>query len=529
MPLMHLIATGSATSNTSAVKWLPANPYYPTLGALWGQVGPNLHTFFSTLLNGEQWSAVYLPEGSLPFAIMALVAIPVAGWRSRRPWRAMFVLAIALAILVPCTYHTFLWNRLRYLWPFAPAWFIGVACFARLAGDAAALIRPRWGAIAPVIGGIAAGSLVGNLKWTWSDLNKSSAAIDQQQVVLGQWARDHLPQNAIIGVNDTGAIAYFSERTTFDIIGLTTQGEAPHWVAGPGSRFEHYERLYATAPERFPTHFIVYPNWMQCEVLLGPRLHAESVYDQTILGGTTMIVYEARVDLLGSGAQPRQHPGADRLIDELDVADLVSEREHAYEIEHGVGREVANQVHSEYGFATLETDSTALPDIDDERRYEVGTADAGLHGDARADADADADADGDAGAWEEEWEEEWEDTWEDDAPWNPEIGDDGVDTGGMWADGGRFYRYADRFVARLRPGEPTTMIARWVGPDEGEAELVVESGGHVLGTVRLAPYRAQETALGIPAEVAAERTPIQVRVSSGGSFGSLHYWFAVPE
>ena len=256
LPLMHLLMTGSASSNTTTVKWLPVNPYY-SASPLFEQVWTNIHVLFSTLLNGEQWSAVYLPEGSLPFALMALFAIPIAGWRVGKPWRALYVFAVALSILAPCTYHTFLWNRLRYLWPFVPAWFIGAACLSRLVGEALGLIRPRWSLIAPIIGGVIAGSLLGNFKWTSTDLAKSAAAIDGQQVKLGRWASENLPKEAIIGVSDTGAIAYFSNRPTFDVIGLTTQGEAPYWVAGAGSRFEHYERLHAESPERFPTHFIV--------------------------------------------------------------------------------------------------------------------------------------------------------------------------------------------------------------------------------------------------------------------------------
>jgi hypothetical protein len=467
-PLIHLIMSGSTSSNTTAVKWLPANPYYTSLASLWETVGQNLRIFFSILLDGQQWSAVFLPEGSLPIALMALGAIPVAAWRSGRPWRGLLVLLLALAMLIPCTYHTFLWNRLRYLWPFAPAWFIGVACLAKLLGDSLALVRIRWAFTAPVLGGIAAGALIGNLKWTRSDLVKSAAAIDLQQVELGRWAKDNLPADAIIGVNDTGAIAYLSERVTFDVIGLTTQGEARYWVAGAGSRFEHYERLHASTPQRFPTHFIVYPHWMACEPVLGKRLHEASVHDQTILGGVTMVVYEARLDLLGSGARPVQLPMSGDLIDELDVADLESEEEHAYEIEHG-GRGEANEVHTDF-------------------LLDVGW------GDAQGDDEGEAND------------------------------DDSVSGSRVWADGGRFARTADRFVARLRPGVQARAIARWVGSDDGEVEIVVESGSRVLATVRLGAYRMQEDEFVVPADVASERTPIQVRALNG-TFGSLHYWF----
>ena len=343
MPMMHLVMTGTMVSNTTAVKWLPANPYHGLGRSLWEQVAYNVRVFFGTLLDGREWSAVFVPEGSRLIAVVALVAIPVMGWRAGRSWRAALVLVMALAMLVPCTFHTFLWNRLRYLWPFAPAWFVGVACAARLVGDALGLVHRRWAMVAPVLAGMVAGALAWNWDWTRTDLITSAAAIDQQQVALGRWARENLPSDALIGVNDTGAIAYLSERATFDVVGLTTQGEGRYWVAGAGSRFEHYEKLHAASPSKFPTHFIVYPHWMGCEPVLGKQLHEASVYDQTILGGVTMVVHEARVDLLGSGAKPLRMQLGGALLDEVDVADLESEEEHGYDLGAGASSD-ANQV-----------------------------------------------------------------------------------------------------------------------------------------------------------------------------------------
>jgi len=349
MPLTSLLLTGSAASNTMAVKWMPLNPYYASLSTLWPAVRDNVVTFVTVLLDGQQWSAVFVPKGFMPAFVLAFVAIPVMGWRTRSPWRSGFVLALAVGMMIPCTYTSFLWNRLRYLWPFAPAWFVGLACGARLVGEAAAMVRPRWIAVAPALSGLAAGAFSSLLTWTIDDLSKSAAAIDKQQVSLGRWADAHLPADAIIGVNDTGAIAYTSNRRTFDVVGLTTRGESKYWVAGAGSRFEHYERMVQREPARFPTHFIVYPHWMACEPVLGPSMHEASVYDQTILGGVTMTVYPARRDLLGSGALPIEQRIAGAPVDELDVADLESETEHAYEIGWGSGAETSNRVYFERG------------------------------------------------------------------------------------------------------------------------------------------------------------------------------------
>ena len=162
-PLVHLVCNGSMSSNTTAVKWLPLNPYYQSLDVLWPAVWGNVGVFFNTLLHGEQWSAIFVPKGSYVFAIAGLACVPLAAWRARKPWRGGVGLGLGLSILVPCTYHTFLWNRLRYLWPFAPAWLVAMACAARMAGELAAMVRRPWGAVAPVLSGAVAGSFATHL------------------------------------------------------------------------------------------------------------------------------------------------------------------------------------------------------------------------------------------------------------------------------------------------------------------------------------------------------------------------------
>jgi hypothetical protein len=345
VPITNWALTGNITSSTTIVKWLPGNPYYGHGEAFIASVRQNLALFFGTILDGREWSAVYIPAGARPFALAALFAIPLAGWLRDRSLRAGLVLVMALAMLIPCTYLTFLWNRLRYLWPFAFAWFIGLACLARCVADAGALLVPRFGLAAPVLSGIFAGALASHLGWTLDDLAASASAIDRQQVALGRWAKTALLPDARVGVNDTGAITYLSDRKTFDVVGLTTPGEAPYWVAGAGSRFEHYERLARESPSRLPTHFIVYPHWLACDVILGEELYRATVLDQTILGGVSMIAYEARYDALGSGERPHR-ADVTALRDVLDVADLESEAEHRYEL--GATRETENVVLS-YG------------------------------------------------------------------------------------------------------------------------------------------------------------------------------------
>ncbi|HEY4015873.1 MAG TPA: hypothetical protein VGM06_21180 [Polyangiaceae bacterium] len=328
-PLLLLLCTGSARSNTAVAKLLPGNPYYPG-PVLARAVQANVELLLGTILNGEVWSAEFLPRGGAGVAIAGLFAIAWLGGRRRLRWRATGILLIAATMFAPCFYATFLWNRLRYLWPFATGWIVGLACLARIAGDVAGALRPRWRVATPIACGAFAGLFASKLGWVMDDVAQSASGIDRQQVALGHWANDNLPPDARVGLNDTGAIAYFGDRKTFDVVGLTTADEAKYWVAGVGSRLEHYERLQAEAPWKLPTHFIVYPEWMALDEVLGQPLHEATVTDSTILGGRTMRAYVADWSALGSGEAPWSQVGA--IIDSLDVADLESEGAHEYDL-----------------------------------------------------------------------------------------------------------------------------------------------------------------------------------------------------
>ncbi len=324
--LLLLVLTGHPTTSTTQVKLLVGNPYY----ALGDAALANARTLLTSILDGGAWSAEFLPKGGAPIASMGLVAVAVRGAQTKRHVRAALVLVGALAMLVPCLYVTFLWNRLRYLWPFIPCWFVGIACLARVAAGYVARLDARaGGATAGLLAGVVVGTLVVKLDWVIEDVAQSASGIDRQQVALGRWVSANLPASARVGLNDTGAIAYFGDRKTFDVVGLTTPTEGRYWVAGAGSRLEHYERVVKASPASLPTHFAVYPEWMACEPVLGKKLHEAVVRDATILGGQVMEVREARFEHLGTGELPWTE-GAGRVVDAVDVADLESEAAHGY-------------------------------------------------------------------------------------------------------------------------------------------------------------------------------------------------------
>lgn len=156
--------------------------------------------------------------------------------------------------------------------------------------------------------------------------------IFHQQVRVGRWVNLYTPSNAIVGLNDAGAIAYYGQRRVFDFVGIVTSHEAMNWRSGIGSVVEALERL---PREDLPRLLAIYPNWLPFLVNSGIaktevfRAHLDL---NTICGGSDKVVYLPDWTLLRSGHVPPSLESSRGLtvIDSLDVADLESEREHCY-------------------------------------------------------------------------------------------------------------------------------------------------------------------------------------------------------
>jgi hypothetical protein len=163
----------------------------------------------------------------------------------------------------------------------------------------------------------------------WIDTyGMNSKNIFDQQIAMGKYIAAELPANAVVGLNDAGAIPYYSQRRCFDIVGLATEGQSAWYRNGPGSRFEGFEVL---PREKLPTHFAVYPRWW-----FNPDIFKEKIYDihlsdNTICGDPQKILFKADWTILGTGERPAlKHAPGVSTVEEVDVADLLSEDGHDY-------------------------------------------------------------------------------------------------------------------------------------------------------------------------------------------------------
>ncbi|HET9233279.1 MAG TPA: hypothetical protein VFP10_03995, partial [Candidatus Eisenbacteria bacterium] len=166
-------------------------------------------------------------------------------------------------------------------------------------------------------------------------LARNAANIHDQQVAAGRWIAAHLPEEAIVAVNDAGAIPYHGNRRMVDLVGLVTNGSAFPNRAGSGSLYEWLESLPVS--ER-PTHFAIFPSWYPYLVrtsCIDRKLAQFHLPQNTISGSDLKAIYEANWDQAGASENVWVRRSLLELwgfqvVDAVDVADLASQREHDY-------------------------------------------------------------------------------------------------------------------------------------------------------------------------------------------------------
>jgi hypothetical protein len=260
-------------------------------------------------------------------------AVRVILWaRRENRWLGGITLVVApIAMMLAVNASSGAWNlhEYRYIAPAFPLIAITAAIgLAPLASEPG--IRWSWtGVLAIVMLGLGYDAAVPMRDLV--DLYAQDVVdLDSQVVTLGVYIHDHLP-DARIMYHDAGAIAYYGDRPVFDMLGLVTNHQAAVANNGPGSRFEFLENL---APEDRPTHIAYYPGWMGQDEMYGdvvlhtPRPRQRFGKLTSLVGGDDMELFEANFDRVHTAERPiAPHPGW-AMVDRVDIADLVSERDH---------------------------------------------------------------------------------------------------------------------------------------------------------------------------------------------------------
>ncbi|MCH7911245.1 MAG: hypothetical protein IIB38_16725, partial [Candidatus Hydrogenedentes bacterium] len=188
-------------------------------------------------------------------------------------------------------------------------------------------------------------ALPGDWQRLSEDYSWNSKNIDDVDVGMALWIDENLPPDARIGVGDAGAMRFFGNRYTYDLVGLNT-AEA---IGRPPLEFAEEKKIDFL----FVFRSIYFDSWQFAEAV-----HTIEVDRNTILGGAQMRAYAADYEteiVFVDSTNPVDDDLLKRDVAVIDIIDagngaaipIYSESAHAYKLE-GAGAVV------ERSFRTVE-------------------------------------------------------------------------------------------------------------------------------------------------------------------------------
>ncbi|MDO8530886.1 MAG: hypothetical protein Q7T26_01765 [Dehalococcoidia bacterium] len=327
--LLNLAMTGQTVTNTGVAHSQLYDPFV-SLSIVLQRTAAHLHVFQARIMTGD------LVPSSLAGVRQALAIVTLLGFIvlcvQELGRRTVGAGAIALgagltmlaaeATIIPSSVHHF-----RYYMP-----YIVLGVFGLMVGVYNVLSRIRWRPrillLAPAVLLVTPVAALPDWATTYA---ANASDIRYQHIEMARVVNQRVPADALLGLNDVGAIAYFTDRSIFDVIGLTTNGVAEWSRHGEGTLWEMLERT----PRR-PDYLAVYPHWLRSFYETGTwrKLNSVRLEEASIAGEAQMDLLRPDWSLAGSGDRMRSAPapGLSRVVDVVDVADLVSERQHVYRL-----------------------------------------------------------------------------------------------------------------------------------------------------------------------------------------------------
>ena len=322
---LYQLMTGSSSGNAMLSKSFFYEPGI-TISRFMDVTLKNYRTFGFEVLFGIHKYPFFAPL----FAVFSLLGIAVMiSWKGL--WRNLTLLLILVGIvylLIPQMTYTVSWGMYRYCMPFFPWLLLPVAALmVHLFGHASKLQRIAALALALYMGAF---FITVNYPHFSHEYAQGSNNLADQQRAMGEYiAKTYKGKDVVIGINDAGAIPYFSGKPSFDILGLTTQDMAVCFRWGTACTYEFLSHL---PKNKRPTHWAVYPGWWKSNQLMGKLIHSTRSKNRISMGGVIKRLYEAKWDAVDKPDRPMLPPGGMNMIDELDVGYSGHEKAHDYTV-----------------------------------------------------------------------------------------------------------------------------------------------------------------------------------------------------
>lgn len=329
--LANKLFAGQLFPNTGVAK---SHFYLP--GFDWSFWFATIADLSGKLVKGLFWDAaspLVWPRVMLALWFVGAVRIGLWARRERRYLAGAVILASPFVLMFAVIASSGMWSfqNYRYIAPAFPLLVIAIgSAFVVPAGtDRLTVRRANWVALAFVAAMFVRSALPG-LRADMRMFAQGAMDTNTQVVAIGEYLKTKLPDASVM-FHDAGAIAYYGDGKVYDMLGLVTNYQAGIANNGPGARFEFLERIPAA---QRPTHFAYYPSWLGTnefygEVLLHTPLRP-GFEPRRMVGDGDMQIIVADWDHVGTGESPLvEHPGW-AVVDRIDIADLASERAHAW-------------------------------------------------------------------------------------------------------------------------------------------------------------------------------------------------------
>jgi hypothetical protein len=268
----------------------------------------------------------------------ALAAYAAFDLRTRRYAVLLWLSAAAWVLLIALNGQV-RWQNERYTMP-AVAWLLLAAALgvgAVLSGVPRLASRPSWAARGVcVIGlGLYVWQQVPRFREQVWFFGRASRNIRDQHTRAGRYLATVLKPHRIL-LGDAGAISYAADLPALDIIGLGGYRGLPFARAtrlGVEAALELIERM---PPEQRPDVMAIYPSWWGVmPIWFGRYITEFPVTGNVICGGPSKVIYGTDWSPFEGSSRPMTGDPRRVVRDRVDMADLVSEAQHDYEVDGG--------------------------------------------------------------------------------------------------------------------------------------------------------------------------------------------------
>lgn len=340
-PLVNLLVTGSAVASGSSAKSLFGMIPFD-LAVVIGRIVENFVRMWRDFASVN----VIWGDSLLGAAGVALLyGLTLVGLALTRRWliAGLLILWAVGFTLSISTLDTAFWHFRRYQMPLIAVFF------PLLVAGASYWLCRFGGRLVSVLLLVCALPIIGGLTYSSYTYARAYAVnvgyVRDQPLAMARWLSENTPPDAVIAVHDVGMMRYMGERTTLDMVGLTTPGAADYWRNGPGAVGEFIDRF---RPDYIASYGVGHGLGLgyleetplyglplaEFRVQLDPEINVALAADRQ---GVYRPIY-ADADhsvrpegiALEYGLGDSLIYGRTQIVDWVDVADTQSERAHQY-------------------------------------------------------------------------------------------------------------------------------------------------------------------------------------------------------